>query len=129
MFPIIKSSNSDDKSLMRREPIVARGLMVAIPSTPGGAKDGAIKDFSAKLGLQDVNFGDTPRTIKVGTDGWLYDVPTVLQTLSCLDHRKDSELGPAILEFQRMLERLLDSPHADERDFVKTEWVSKLIAR
>ena len=50
----------------------------------------------------------------------------ILQTLSLLDHRQDDELGPAILESRRMIEKILDGPHSDARALVKTEAMADL---
>ena len=128
VYPISKRGDASDKSVAAPEPIDAKGLIVAIPEKPGGARSGAVMDFSAKLGLKDVNIGNPPRTVKIGADGWLYDLPTTLQTLSYLDHRQDDELGPAVVEFRRMIEKILDGPHSDARHLVKTETVAKLMA-
>ena len=126
VFPIVQPRREGEKPSPPPAPIEAKGLIVAIPNTPGGARKGAIMDFSKKLGLRDVNIGNPPRTLKYRDDGWLYDVPTILQTLSLLDHRQDDELGPAIMEFRRMIEKILDGPHSDARDLVKTEAMANL---
>ncbi len=126
IFPINGAATSAGKPDPSRKPIEAKGLIIAIPETPGGATSGSVADFSNALGLKDANMGFTPRTVKYGADGWLYDLPTTLNTLGYLDHREDNELAPAVLEFQRMLEKALDSPTSDARALVKTETVAKL---
>ena len=83
-------------------------------------------DFSKNLNLKNVNIGKSPRTLKYGADGYLYDVPTILQTLSFLDHRQNDELAPAVVEFQRMIEKILDGPDGDERAYVQTKSVADL---
>jgi hypothetical protein len=127
VYTIVHPESQEAKTGAKPEQVKAKGLVIAIPSTPGGAKAGAITDFSNDLGLKDVNIGKSPRTVKYGSDGYLYDVPTILQTLSFLDHRKNEELGPAILEFRRMVEKILDGPTSDERKLVRTETVEKLV--
>lgn len=125
VFSFVKPGSGEPAS---RSPLEAKGLIVAIPEKPGGAKGGAIMDFSKAMNLGDVNIGNPPRTCKLGPDGFLYDLPSILQTLSYLDHRDDDELAPAVAEFRRMLEKILDGPHSDERALVKTELVAKLTA-
>lgn len=127
IFRITKPEKSGEKETPPHEPLKAKGLIVAIPEKPGGAKAGAIQDFSIAMRLIDVNVGNSPRTCKLGPDGYLYDLPSILQSLSYLDHRKDDELIPAVAEFQRMLEKILDGPDSDERAWVKSENVAKLV--
>jgi|GEM_PF-2997970 len=126
VYTIVNPESAEAKAGAKPEQVKAKGLVVAIPSTPGGAKDGAIMDFSKNLNLKNVNIGKSPRTLKYGADGYLYDVPTILQTLSFLDHRQNDELAPAVIEFQRMIEKILDGPDGDERAYVQTKAVADL---
>lgn len=103
-----------------QEPLLVKGLTVVVPDTPGGATWNAAAAFYKKLSLEDVMVGKQQgRTTKYGKDSWLYDIPTTINTLSFLDKRTDEELVDAVLEFRRMLTRLVQSPTSDVRDLVR----------
>ncbi len=113
VFPLVNGQPGET-------PLDVKGLVVVIPETPGGAGWNAMEAFYKKAGHQDGIIGKKQgRTTKYGKDGWLYDVPSTLNTLSFLDKRTDEELVDAVLEFRTMLEKLVKSPTSDVKDVIK----------
>ena len=95
-------------------------FVVLVPQTPGEASETAIARYYAKNGLRRVIFGGpTRRTSHVGEDGVLYDIPTTINSLLCLDHRGDKELIDAVNEFALTLQERIDAAESDAKGVVE----------
>ena len=102
-----------------------KGLVVVIPRTPaqGVAQEAAV----LYKRLQDAVIGKQHgRTVKVGADGWLYDIPSTIYSLSFLDNRTDEELVDAVPRFDHVLEKLLESKRHGIKCTVRREWLDNL---
>ena len=127
VFPA-KGSDIPKKCLNENGSIKADGVTIVMPDTPNDAKESAIESFSATLGLQNVTIGASPRTIKYATtDGWLYDIPTIVNSLLLLDHRQNDELRPAVFEFHQSLGKHINSLGLLERPKVRILKLSDLV--
>jgi hypothetical protein len=104
----IASGEMFDSAGRKLNPV--RRLWVLIPKTPGKAAKSAVTQFFEKQGLKPGRAGVTdPRTFRYRGGEIIYDIPTTLNTLCFLDNRKDEELDDAVAEFQKWLERLIQS--------------------
>lgn len=95
-------------------------LVVLVPATPGEASPIAAGQYYKEKQLRKVIVGrSTPRTAYIGRDGFLYDIPTTINSLLALDHRTDEELVDAVREFRSTLEKLINHPRSDVKHVVK----------
>ena len=107
-------------------------LYVVLPDTPSHASRPSIGEFCISVSARQfrVKSIDRVRDLKIVGQGTLFDIPTILNSLIHLDHRRDEELGEAIEVFSRMLGELIRSPRysyfagrvaiTSERDFKDT---------
>jgi len=95
-------------------------LVVLIPKTPGEASEISTSRYYVDNSFQRVSFGGpTRRTGQLGRDGVLYDIPTTLNSLLCLDHRTDDELVDAVNEFATTLQERLDAAESEAKGVVE----------
>jgi hypothetical protein len=95
-------------------------LVVLVPKTPGEASETATSRYYAANGFKRVSFGNrTRRTAQLGSDAALYDIPTTLHSLLCLDHRTDAELVDAVNEFVTTLRQRLDAAESEAKGIVE----------
>jgi len=108
----------DDSGVTPSRP--AERLIVLIPKTPGEATETATSRHYKENGLQRVTLGGpTRRTCQIGSDGVLYDIPTTIQSLLCLDHRTDDELVDAVNEFATTLRERIDAADSEAKGVVE----------
>jgi hypothetical protein len=102
-------------------PVETKGrLVVLVPKTPGDASEVATNRYYAQNGFRRVSFGNPARrTAQLGRDSIVYDIPTTINTLLCLDHRTDAELVDAVDEFAETLQERIDDPASEVRGVVE----------
>ena len=94
-------------------------LVILVPKTPGEASETVTSRYYSQNGLKRVTFGGpTRRTGQVGTDNVLYDIPTTINSLLCLDHRTDDELVDAVNEFAATLQERIDAADSEAKGVV-----------
>ena len=102
-------------------------IRVIIPKTPGAASKDAVKLFYRKNGLKTGHAGiNDSRSFQYKGGEVLYDIPSTLNTLGFLDHRKDAELIEAVAEFKKWLERLTESPRSNCADLIQIIEMDKI---
>jgi hypothetical protein len=98
----------------------AERLVILVPETPGEASETAITRYYARNEFRRVIFGGpTRRTGHVGKDGVLYDIPTTINSLLCLDHRGDKELIDAVNEFAVTLQERINAAESEAKGVVE----------
>lgn len=102
-------------------PIQTKGrLVVIIPKTPGEASEIATNRYYAENGFRRISFGNPARrTAQLGPDNIVYDIPTTINTLLCLDHRTNAELVDAVDEFAATLQERIEDPASEVRGVVE----------
>ncbi|HEX3716995.1 MAG TPA: hypothetical protein VH595_03430 [Verrucomicrobiae bacterium] len=109
------------------ELVPAKCLWILIPKTPGKASKKAITQFFDRQKLKLGRAGKTdPRTFRYQGGNIIYDIPTTLNTLCFLDNRKDEELVDAVAEFQKWLDRLIQSSRSQRVDTVAVKQMESL---
>lgn len=85
---------------------------VVIPETPSQASRTAINDYCQEISAKKFTIQnlDRPRELKIVGENKPFDIPTILNSLSYLDHRTDDELREAGVIFGEMLKELIRSP-------------------
>ena len=107
-----------DEALYRIETLGR--LLVLIPKTPGEASETATNRYYAEHQFRRISFGNPARrTAQLGPDSLVYDIPTTLNSLLCLDHRTDTELVDAVDEFAATLQERIDDPASEVRGIVE----------
>jgi pimeloyl-ACP methyl ester carboxylesterase len=99
-------------------PMQTKGrLIVLVPTTPGQAAVTPTGRYYKQHGLHRVILGGpTRRTCQIGNDGVLYDIPTTIHSLLCLDHRTDDELVDAVNEFAKTLQERIDAADSEAKE-------------
>lgn len=118
-------------ALVRREvyrdgsstPIATAGnLVILVPKTPGEATPTSVARYYQANSIERVTVGGpTRRTCQIGADGVLYDIPTTINSLLCLDHRTDEELVDAVNEFAATLQERIDAADSEARGVVEVK--------
>lgn len=100
-------------------------LVVLIPKTPGEASGSAAEMHYKEQGFTKVVVGNkiAQRTSQLGPDSSLYDIPSTINTLSFLDHRKDHELVDAVDEFTKTLQALVSSPSSQVKKLIDVQLI------
>lgn len=108
----------DEKAAVKTE----GRLIVLIPRTPGEADKSPIARVFQQRGFRRISFGGpTRRTGSLGTDGCIYDIPTIIHSLRCLDHRGNEELIDAVNEFARTLQERIDDADSGVKGVVEIQ--------
>jgi hypothetical protein len=95
-------------------------VVILVPKTPGEASETVTGRYYTKNGLKCVTFGGvTRRTGQVGADNVLYDIPTTINSLLCLDHRTDDELVDAVDEFAATLQQRINAADSEAKGVVE----------
>ena len=86
----------------------------------GEAAETSTARYYQDNGLARVSLGGpTRRTCQIGVDGVLYDIPTTINSLLCLDHRTDEELVDAVNEFTATLHEGIDAADSEAKGIVE----------
>jgi len=115
---LVRGEVYDDSGV--RPTRTAERLIVLIPRAPGEAAETATSRHYKENGLERVTLGGlTRRTCQIGSDGVLYDIPTTIQSLLCLDHRTDDELVDAVNEIAKTLQERIDGADSEAKGVVE----------
>ena len=125
----VNSAIANDKAMDKttKTPIPAKKLWVIVPQMPGQADKDAIEQFYKKHGLKNGETDDKDsRSFRYNLGEIIYDIPTTLNTLRFLDHRKDDELVEAVTEFEKWLIKLVNGSRSQCADTVEIKRVGEL---